>query len=194
MFRDRREIRFELCGDFCAPQNEFRKRRRNASGRKAFLRQACQNGNGDNLQSRIVAAPGDGQLLAKNADGSWTLTSGETIAAYGVANGATGIAALTSVESTGAAAGNGKLTYAYSIADPSKVASVTDGAGRSLTFTWSALSPAGCAAAIVCVSGPDGVSWRYVGDASGGTGGKLLRERTFYSNYSRITGVTQVGR
>lgn len=122
-----------------------------------------------------VAAPGDGQLLAKNADGSWTLTSGETIAAYGVANGATGIAALTSVESTGAAAGNGKLTYAYSIADPSKVASVTDGAGRSLTFTWSALSPAGCAAAIVCVSGPDGVSWRYVGDASGGTGGKLLR-------------------
>lgn len=122
-----------------------------------------------------IAAPGDGQLLAKNADGSWTLTSGETIASFSVANGATGIAPLTAVESSGAAAGNGKLTYAYSMADPAKIAGVTDGAGRALTFTWSALNPAGCAAAIVCVTGPDGVTWSYVGDASGGTGGKLLR-------------------
>lgn len=122
-----------------------------------------------------IAAPGDGQLLSKNADGSWTLTSGETIVSFGVANGATGIASLTSVESTGAAAGNGKLAYSYAIADPSKIAAVTDTAGRSLTFTWSDLNPAGCAAAIVCVSGPDGVTWRYVGDSGGGTSGKLLK-------------------
>lgn len=122
-----------------------------------------------------VAAPGDGQLLSKNADGSWTLVSGETIASYGVADGATAVASLTAVESSGALAGNGKLSYVYSVTDSSKIASITDGAGRSLNFTWSALNPAGCAGAIVCVTGPDGVTWRYVGDAGGGTGGKLLR-------------------
>jgi RHS repeat-associated protein len=122
-----------------------------------------------------VAAPGDGQLLSKNADGGWTLVSGDTIASFTVANGSTGVASLAAVETAGAAAGNGKLTYAYSVADPSKIASVTDGAGRSLMFTWSSLNPAGCAAAIVCVTGPDGVTWQYVGDSGGGTGGKLVR-------------------
>ncbi len=44
-----------------------------------------------------------------------------------------------------------------------------------MTFTWNVLNPSGCISAIVCMTGPDGVVWRYVGDTGGGTSGKLAR-------------------
>jgi RHS repeat-associated protein len=122
-----------------------------------------------------VAAAGDGQQLSQNADGSWTLISGDTIASFGVAAGSSGIAPLKTIESAGAGAGNGKLTYTFSAQDPSKIASVADGVGRTLSFTWSSLNPAGCLSAIVCITGPDSVTWRYIGDASGGTAGKVIK-------------------
>jgi RHS repeat-associated protein len=120
-----------------------------------------------------ASGPGDGSLLTKDADGTWTYTSGDTIASFGVADGETGIAELKSVESAAAGAGNGKLTYTFSIADPSKVLSISDESSRTVTFTWHSLNPSGCAAAIVCITGPDGVSWQYIGDAGSGTSGRL---------------------
>ena len=120
-----------------------------------------------------TSGPGDGSLLTKNTDGSWTYTSGDTIASFGTADGETGLAQLATVESESAAAGQGKLTYTFSSTDPSKVTSVTDESSRTVTFTWYSLNPSGCATAIVCVSGPDGITWKYVGDAGSGTSGRL---------------------
>lgn len=118
---------------------------------------------------------GDGSQLSKNADGTWTLIDGEAIYSYGIADGSTGQATLTGVEYVDAAPGKGKLTYAYSAQDPAKLTSVTDEAGRALSLTWNSLNPSGCADAVVCISGPDAVTWRYKGDGSGGTSGKLAR-------------------
>jgi YD repeat-containing protein len=36
-----------------------------------------------------------------------------------------------------------------------------------LTLTWNSLNPSGCPNALLCVSGPDGVTWKYVGDGNG---------------------------
>jgi hypothetical protein len=123
-----------------------------------------------------IAEPGDGALLTKNADGTWTLVdAGGSLYTIGVARGATGLATLTSVEVVDAAPGKGKLSYAFSTQDPSKITSVTDGAGRSLTFAWNSLDPTSCTDAILCITGPDNVRWRYVGDGAGGTTGRLVR-------------------
>lgn len=118
---------------------------------------------------------GDGSQLTENADGSWTLVDGTGIYTFSVPSGTTGTATLTGVEYVDAAAGKGKLTYAYSSQDPAKLTAITDEAGRSLTLTWNSLNPSGCADAIVCITGPDGISWRYKGDGAGGTSGRLAR-------------------
>lgn len=124
-----------------------------------------------------VSEPGDGSVLAENQDGTWTLTEGDgAIYTFGVPDGATGTARLASTEVAEASPGNGKLSYTFSTQDPTKVTSITDvGSGRSLTFSWNSLDAAACGNAIVCVSGPDGVVWRYVGDGPGGTSGQLAR-------------------
>ena len=124
-----------------------------------------------------IGEPGDGSLLAENQDGTWTLTDVDgAIYGFGVPDGATGTARLASVEYADASAGNGKLSYAFSTQDPSKLTSITDvSSGRALTFTWNSLDASGCANAIVCIAGPDGVTWRFVGDGSGGTSGRLAR-------------------
>ena len=120
-----------------------------------------------------IAAPGDGTVLAKDPDGSWTYTAGDTLANYGVADGITAVAPLASVEVTSASAGSGKLTYTFSSTDASKLTSVSDDTGRSLSFTWNSLNPSGCSGAIVCISGPDAVTWKLIGDAGSGTSGRL---------------------
>ncbi|MEX0817471.1 MAG: PA14 domain-containing protein [Gaiellales bacterium] len=122
-----------------------------------------------------VAEPGDGSVLTKNANATWTLIDGVFIYSFGVADGASGTATLTAVESADASRGNGELTYTFSAQDPTKITAITDDAGRSLTFTWNSLDSSVCPDAIVCIRGPDNVTWRYVGDGSGGTSGKLAR-------------------
>jgi RHS repeat-associated protein len=103
-----------------------------------------------------------GALLAKNGDGSWTLTDVDgTIANYGVTQ-ANATAKLTSVEYTDVKAGLGTLTYSFVAGSDDKLQTVTDPAGRTLTLTWNSANPAGCASpALLCVSGPDGVTWKY---------------------------------
>lgn len=121
----------------------------------------------------FVDKPGDGQQLAKNADGSWTLVSGDTTASYGAADGTTGIATLSSVESTSGASGKAKLTYTFSQTDPSKVTQVADDTSRTVSFSWHSLDASGCPDAIVCITGPDSQTWKLVGTTGSGTGGKL---------------------
>lgn len=122
-----------------------------------------------------TSGPGDGSLLTRNVDGSWTYTSGDTIASFGPADGETGFAQLTSLESESASSGQGKLTYTFSSVDPPKVTSISDESGRTVSFTWHSLNSTGCASAIVCVTGPDGVTWQYIGNAGSGTSGKLAQ-------------------
>ena len=55
------------------------------------------------------------------------------------------------------------MSYSFSTADPAKVTSVTDDSGRTLTFTWNSLNSSGCTGAILCITGPDAVTWKYVG-------------------------------
>ncbi|MEK6274323.1 MAG: PA14 domain-containing protein [Actinomycetota bacterium] len=123
-----------------------------------------------------VAGPGDEALLSKNADGSWTLIDADgSLYTFGIANATSGLATLTGIEVVEAGPGKGKLTYAFSTQEPSKVTSVTDGAGRALTFTWNSLNASACNDAILCITGPDNVRWRYIGDGAGGTSGRLIR-------------------
>ncbi|HEV7566349.1 MAG TPA: PA14 domain-containing protein [Microbacteriaceae bacterium] len=127
-------------------------------------------------QSNVyTSAPGDGTQLTRNADGSWTYLGGNTIASYGLANGATAQATLTSVETTSATAGNASFTYTFSSVDPTKITSVSDNTGRTLNFTWNSLNSSNCSTAIVCVTGPDSVVWRFIGDGTSGTSGRLIK-------------------
>jgi RHS repeat-associated protein len=127
-------------------------------------------------QSNVYAsAPGDGTQLSRNADGSWTYIDGATVASYGLANGSTAQATLTSVETSSATAGNASFTYTFSSVDPTKVTSVSDNTGRTLNFTWNSLNSSGCATAIVCVTGPDSVAWQFIGDGTSGTSGRLVK-------------------
>ena len=129
--------------------------------------------------------PGDTSELKKNPDltdpthkWSWTLTDEDgTIYTFGQTGTVAPLnsdARVTGAEISDASAGQAKLTTVFA-SDPTKVASITDTAGRALTFTWNSISPTGCPAAIVCVAGPDGVVWKYIGDGTGGTSGNLAR-------------------
>jgi len=120
-----------------------------------------------------LAGPGDDSQLAKTSVTTWSYTSGDTIASYQLADAWTGLAQLSSVESASAGAGNGKLTYSFASSDPSKIASISDQTGRSVSFVWNSVNSSGCPAAIVCITGPDGVTWKYVGTGGGGTSGRL---------------------
>jgi RHS repeat-associated protein len=122
-----------------------------------------------------VDEPGDGAQLSKNGDGSWTLVSGDTTAGYAVADGATGVAQLSSVESTSGDSGKAKLNFTFSASDATKISSVSDDTGRTVSFVWNSLNPTGCAAAIVCITGPDSQTWKLVGASAGGTTGKLSK-------------------
>ena len=111
------------------------------------------------------SALGDGSTLRKNAETlparpTWTLFD-EDGAIYSLtyADSSTVVATLSAAEVSDAAPGAGKLTYLFS-GSPPKIDSITDAAGRAITFNWS------CANALLCMTGPDGVMWKYVGDGS----------------------------
>jgi RHS repeat-associated protein len=123
-----------------------------------------------------TAAPGSTVQLSENPkDRSWTYTDGTTVANYGPADWTSAVAEPTLVRDVSASSGKGALTYAFSTVDPAKVLSATDDSGRMLSFSWHSLNPSGCTGALLCVTGPDGATWKYVGDGSGGTSGRLAR-------------------
>jgi RHS repeat-associated protein len=111
--------------------------------------------------------PGDTTRLFRNDDGTWSLSApaGDTFA-YGTDLN------VTSFQSARTTPGQAKLTFTYSSGKPTKTA---DASGRALTFTWNSLNAAGCPSAIVCITVPDGRTWKYVGHNSGGTVGPVER-------------------
>jgi RHS repeat-associated protein len=117
--------------------------------------------------NQYQAAPGDSSLLTKNADGSWTLIDTDQSVYTFSSSGTSGVYPLADAEQESANQGSGALTYTYSSSDPTKITQIADAAGRTLSFNWS------CSGAIVCITGPDSVMWKLVGNGSGGTSGSL---------------------
>jgi RHS repeat-associated protein len=129
----------------------------------------------------------DGTQLVKDASATgsqtmWTLrTADGTTATFGV-TGADSKARvqtiqLESAQST-AAAQLAQLSYTYAAGSsgtlfPTQVSEQPS--GRALALVWHELDPTNCSAAIVCVTGPDGQTWRYIGSTSGGTDGQLVQ-------------------
>jgi RHS repeat-associated protein len=126
----------------------------------------------------VYQAPaGDNSTLKKNGDNTWTLVDEDgSIYSFGAADGTTGVANLTRAEIVSANPNQGALTYTFNGTGTKRLTRIDDGAvsGRSLTLTWNTLDPTNCANAIVCVNGPDNVTWKYIGDAGGGTSGRLI--------------------
>jgi RHS repeat-associated protein len=123
-----------------------------------------------------LSAPGDGSQLTKNAPPSNTWTLVDPDGAIYTFNPETsdGTAALSSAEWVNASPGKGSLTYAFSPTHPTEVDTITDDSGRVLNFNWANASDTGsCSGAILCVTGPDSVTWKYIGDSPDGTSGRL---------------------
>jgi RHS repeat-associated protein len=111
--------------------------------------------------------PGDGTRLFKNDDGTWTLTTPDgNVYSYGTD------LAVTSYQSTSTTPGQSPLSYTYTSGKPTKIA---DASGRALTFTWNSLNAGACPNAILCITGPDGRTWKYIGHNTSGTTGPLER-------------------
>lgn len=112
-----------------------------------------------------LSAPGDGSQLSRNADGTWTLLDPDGALYTFDAAGADGIAKLRTVEWTDADRGMGLLRHCFNA--NGRIVSIRESddcqaAGvRELAFNWS------CTGALLCITGPDQVVWKYVGDASG---------------------------
>jgi RHS repeat-associated protein len=131
----------------------------------------------------FLSGPGDGSQLTKNAenaDSTWTLTDTDgSIYTFGAADAWTGVAPLSSAEIVDAQKGKATL---YDCVNPTtaKITSIRDIAdcqatpNRALTLAWNSVDPAQCSGAILCVKGPDNVTWKYVGEGVG-TSGRLQR-------------------
>jgi RHS repeat-associated protein len=128
-----------------------------------------------------LSAPGDGAQLTKNADSTWTLLDADgAIYSFNLAT-SNGTATLKSAERIDASPGKGALYYSFSALDPTKIKSIADGQPgdpglRTLSFAWHSVSDTGsCVGAILCVSGPDSITWKYVGDGANGESGRVVR-------------------
>jgi RHS repeat-associated protein len=129
-----------------------------------------------------LSAAGEGSELKKNIDNAWTLADDDgTMYTFGTSAGTTGIANLTGIETVEGLSPEAQLVYTYS-SNPVKIQRIDEknfeGAEmRTLTFTWNVVNPSGCSNAILCMTGPDGLTWRYIGDGGmgAGTSGRLAR-------------------
>ncbi len=125
---------------------------------------------GDRL-SYEPAGGGGGSLLTRYADETgegFTLDEAGDVFVFGKPQD--GVSLITRAESSAGATQAGALRYAFTQSSPARPSRITDPAGRELTLQWAGT---GCAA-ILCATGPDGRTWRYVGDGSGGTSGRLI--------------------
>jgi RHS repeat-associated protein len=112
---------------------------------------------------------GDGaDQVAKNGDNSYTYVDPDgnvfSFNPADVNNGA--VATLKTFEVTSAGLGNGKLTYTYTPASTTapRLVKIEDPAGRAVNLAWVG---DGCSDALLCVTGPDNVTWKYYSDTSG---------------------------
>ena len=117
---------------------------------------------------------GDGSLLTKNPGGSpaWTLMdAGGMTASFGAADTATGRALVEAIQVQAASSAPAQISYTYAAPPNADLLTlITDASGRSIELDWNTLDAVACPNAILCVTGPDNVTWRYIGTAaSGGT-------------------------
>jgi RHS repeat-associated protein len=131
---------------------------------------------GDSQSNVYQAPPGSRLQLKRNKDKTWILNDnqGSVFTFAQARQDGTGDAKLASAEIAAAQAGKAKLTYTYNDT-PLRLKEIKDPADRTLTLTWNSLNSTGCTNAIVCATGPDNVTWRYIGDGSGGVSGKLVK-------------------
>ncbi|HET7566676.1 MAG TPA: RHS repeat-associated core domain-containing protein [Gaiellaceae bacterium] len=121
-----------------------------------------------------LSPPGDTSQLKRNVDGSWTLldSDGSIYTFAAIASGATSTP-LATAEQAAADANTDVLSYRYGVTSGGRtlLTEIDDSAdpGRSIVLTWNALNASGCAAAIVCVTGPDGVEWQLAGASGAAT-------------------------
>jgi RHS repeat-associated protein len=124
--------------------------------------------------STYLSEPGDGSQLTKNENGTWTLLAEDGfIFAFGEADPVLFAATLAGVEHVSAAPGGWATTYTFSVTDPTKLTSLEDASGRELVFHWHSLESEECDDAILCITGPDDVTWKYIGTDVAGTAGRL---------------------
>ena len=122
-----------------------------------------------------AVAAGDGSLLTKSPGGdpAWTLVDAAGMtASFGAADSSTGRALVKVIQVQASSSAPAQLSYTYA-APPNAdlVTQITDASGREVRLDWNVLDSASCANAVLCVTGPDDVTWRYIGTAaSGGTG------------------------
>ena len=116
-------------------------------------------------------ASGDGSILTKHpgSDPEWSLTdpSGLT-ATFGPADATTGEAPVRTLHVQSAGSSPAQLSFTYT---GTALTKITDAAGREVRLDGNHQT---CLDAILCVTGPDDVTWRYIG-TSGGTTGRLER-------------------
>jgi RHS repeat-associated protein len=128
-----------------------------------------------------LPAPGDGAQLTKNADSTWTLLDPDgTIYSFGTADPTSGVAQLSGAQLVDAKPGQTALYYCFPSGKLASIRVTSDCSAtgvRELAFRWNSVNPTSCPDAIVCILGPDGVSWKYIGDLTSGTSGKLQRVR-----------------
>ncbi len=137
-------------------------------------------------RSDLYLAPPGSSLELTKSQGGWTLADNQgSIYTFDTAAGG-GVAKLLTAEITAANPDKAKLTYTYNDA-PLRLTQVADQAGRTLILKWNSLTPSQCTGALLCVTGPDNVTWKYIGNGVGGTSGKLYKVNDGTRDLAQIT-------
>ena len=119
--------------------------------------------------------PGDASRVVRNADNTWSLSDpdGSFYTFSATENAADKSYPLTGAEvSVGS---SGQAVYSVTTDGSGRVTAIAAKQGTTalatLTFDWGCATKGG--GGLLCVIGPDGRYWRYVGDGAGGTSGRL---------------------
>ena len=115
-----------------------------------------------------------GSALTRSSTGFTYSDQNGWSAAFGTANSTTGVARVTDLQTLPKQGGQ-PITFTYSSTHPELLTEMEDASGRTLELTWHTLDAIGCPSAILCITGPDGVTWTYIGSSGGGTSGDLVR-------------------
>jgi RHS repeat-associated protein len=112
----------------------------------------------------FTAPPGSSDKLVKGPGGNYQLSESDGQSyGTGTVNGATGDAPLISSENTESKPGASTFGYTR---NGTSLTQITDPSGRSLSFNWTGFG-ASCSGGVLCVSGPDGVTWTFAENAGG---------------------------
>jgi YD repeat-containing protein len=136
---------------------------------------ADQEGQDATDGSMVTVDPGgDGTASRPN----WSLVDADGLtAAFGPADSGSGRALVVGMQQQTTSGGGARsLVYTYSPTNSRLLTQIADPhTGRALNLVWNELDASGCPDAILCATGPDGQTWKYIGDGTGGSSGSLAR-------------------